>query len=100
MTYECFEIMMKNLKKDIFTCLGAFLLEPLMDRGDPGINDAPLTEYHKIMIFWLDVSACKDLGVTLRNWLQTFELNNHPHIYVDIKKTFCRSWVSIEGCYE
>ena len=40
MTYECFETMMKNLKKDIFTCLGAFLQEALMDRGDPGINDA------------------------------------------------------------
>ena len=41
MTYECFETMMKNLKKDIFTCLGAFLQKALMDRGDSSINDAP-----------------------------------------------------------
>merc|ERR1712179_122393 len=41
MNYEGFEKMMKGLKKDIYTCLGAFLQETNMDRGDPGVNGAP-----------------------------------------------------------
>jgi len=61
-------------------------LQNLCDSMKASVHD----EVNNAGIFWLDISSCKDLGITLRNWLQSFEVN-HPRIYVDIKKHFAEN---------